>query len=167
MRAAIEHVVTPRIFFPGKQTLRSESELVREYAGAQVAGREEDTTIAFGYAAESYVDFGMPFMFVPIFAFAVGMGALNTWLLRVIRCRELAFPLVTITFWLSLCFFDRSWSTMLGYAASMLVYLCIPVVLVDRVWLSRQANEQAPDGELDARLVGAGGPSTEIGRAHV
>ena len=47
---ALYHLVTPRIFFPNKPDLPSDSELVRKYAGALVAGLDRDTSIAFGYA---------------------------------------------------------------------------------------------------------------------
>src|SRR5439155_1449967 len=62
LREAVEHILTPRVFFPDKPIVTSDSELVRRYAGVWVAGVEQNTSIAFGYAAESYVDFGVPMM---------------------------------------------------------------------------------------------------------
>ena len=41
---------------------------------SQVAGREDGTSIAFGYAAESYIDFGLPLMFLPVFGFGLFVG---------------------------------------------------------------------------------------------
>ena len=38
--AAMVHIVTPRVFFPGKAELPSDSEKVRRYSGVHVAGRE-------------------------------------------------------------------------------------------------------------------------------
>lgn len=64
-------VVTPRILFPDKGALLSDSEMVRTYSGVFVAGAEQGTSIAFGYAAEAYLDFGLPSMFVPSFLFGV------------------------------------------------------------------------------------------------
>src|SRR6185503_7132858 len=58
LRDALVHVVTPRVFFPEKAELMSDSDKVRKYSGAFVAGRESNTSIAFGYSAEAYVDFG-------------------------------------------------------------------------------------------------------------
>src|SRR5215212_5057140 len=60
LRGAIENVLTPRLFFPEKPILPSQSDEVRKYAGVWVGGRETNTSYAFGYAGESYVDFGVP-----------------------------------------------------------------------------------------------------------
>src|SRR5207247_1201301 len=89
--AVIEHITMPRVLFPDKPELPSNSDLVRHYSGVWVAGQERNTSIAFGYAAESYVDFGMPLMFVPMLVFAVFMGAAYAWMMNRIRHRELAF----------------------------------------------------------------------------
>ena len=57
---AIKHILKPRILFPEKAEMASDSNMVRRYSGVWVAGPKEGTSIAFGYAAESYVDFGIP-----------------------------------------------------------------------------------------------------------
>ena len=75
MHDALVHIVTPRFLNPDKPDLISDSELVRKYAGAAVAGSESNTSIAFGNAAESYVDYGLPWMFVPIVIFGFLIGA--------------------------------------------------------------------------------------------
>ena len=63
MWRALLHIVTPRLLFPDKAVLESDSEMVLHYSGVWAAGADQDTSIAFGYAAESYVDFGVPLMF--------------------------------------------------------------------------------------------------------
>jgi len=63
---AVKHVLTPRLFFPGKAPL-SDSDRTSLYTGVKVAGEEQGTSIGIGYVAESYVDFGPVWMFVPIF----------------------------------------------------------------------------------------------------
>src|SRR6185436_2880833 len=90
LKASLTHVLTPRILFPSKADLPNESEYVRKYSGVWVAGAEVGTTIAFGYAAESYVDFGVPLMFLPPLVFGALMGVAFVWLLRNIQHRELA-----------------------------------------------------------------------------
>lgn len=134
--AAVQHALTPRVFFPEKAEMASDSDMVRKYSGVWVAGREEGTTIAFGYAAESYVDFGIPAMFIPIFGFGVLMGVVYAWLLNAIRFRDLGVALVTVIFWLSLYLFERSWANTLGYALSMVAYLGVPLVILDRLFFS-------------------------------
>ena len=63
---AIRHVLMPRIFFPEKARLRSDSELTMIYTGLVLASDAQGTSISMGYMAESYVDFGSVFMYVPI-----------------------------------------------------------------------------------------------------
>lgn len=139
LMSAIRHVLTPRLFFPEKENPPSDSEMVRRYSGVHVAGPEQSTTIAFGYAAESYVDFGVPLMFVPIFLYGFLMGLVYQWFLRVIRHRELAVSLVTVVFWLSLYQFERSWLKTLGMSGTMIIYLGGAVIVLDR-YLSSHAS---------------------------
>ena len=132
---ALLHLVTPRVLFPDKAVLESDSELVTKYAGVAVAGAEQDTSIAFGYAAESYVDFGVPLMFVPVLLFGVLMGmAYHGWL-RIIRHRELAVGLTAVMFWMALYLFERSWVKTLGHTVTMMVYLGSATLVIDRVLL--------------------------------
>src|SRR5437763_3280459 len=44
------------------------------YTGVQTASSEQGTSIGIGYVAESYVDFGPQFMFLPIFLMGVFYG---------------------------------------------------------------------------------------------
>jgi hypothetical protein len=136
---ALLHIVTPRILFPDKAVLESDSEMVMKYAGVWAAGPEHDTSIAFGYAAESYVDFGIPVMFVPVLLFGVVMGvAYHSWL-RAIRHRELAVGLVAVMFWMALYLFERSWIKTLGLTVTMMVYLGGATLIVDHLlaWTRR------------------------------
>jgi hypothetical protein len=148
---ALVHLVTPRFLYPEKPDLPSDSEMVRKYSGVNVAGAESGTSIAFGYAAESYVDFGVPWMFVPvlIWGFLVGI-AYQAWL-AVIRHRELAIALVTVTFWLTLYLFERSWAKTLGGTVTMMVYLGGLTYLVDQWLLMRRAQMQT-SGVVDHLL---------------
>jgi hypothetical protein len=139
--AALTHVVTPRIFFPNKGELVSDSDMVRKYSNMQVAGREKGTSIAFGYAAESYIDYGLPMMFLPVFAFGLLMGFVYAIFRQLIWHRELFVAYATVAFWLSLYLFERSWANTLGVAVGFIVYLGGPVVLFDRFLMVKVANE--------------------------
>ena len=70
---ALKHIATPRLFFPGKAAI-SDSDRTTLYTGIQTAGEEQGTSIGIGYVAESYVDFGPIWMFVPIFLLGVFFG---------------------------------------------------------------------------------------------
>src|SRR5262249_42442091 len=137
------HIVTPRVFFPDKPELPSDSDSVRKYANVRVAGRENDTSIAFGYSIESYIDFGVPLMFVPVFLFGVFVGTCYALFRALIWHRELFVAFATVAFWLSVYLFERSWATMLGTTVSLMVYLGPPVVLLDRFLLVRYNVDQA------------------------
>lgn len=72
---AIVHILTPRLLFPDKPAL-SDSERTRIYAGVEVAGTEQSTSIGIGYVGESYIDYGPVGMFVPIFLLGVFYGVI-------------------------------------------------------------------------------------------
>jgi hypothetical protein len=135
MWTTIRYLATPRIFFPEKSALASESELVRRYSGIWVAGEKEQTNIAFGYAAESYVDFGVPLMFVPVWLYGVLVGTVCSGMLRVVHHRDLAVSVVTVIGWLSLYLFERSWTKTIGLAATLVIYVGALTILLDQLWL--------------------------------
>ncbi len=135
---ALKHLVTPRLLFPDKDRLQSDSVKVRKYSGVWVAGEESGTSIAFGYAAEAYVDFGAPLLFVPVFLFAFLMGIVHQAIPRVIRHRELALGLLAILFWANLYQFERSWVMTLGASVTSLVFLGGTTWAVDRFLLHRR-----------------------------
>jgi len=70
---ALDHVFKPRILFPNKAAL-DDSARASLYTGMEVAGTERGTSIGIGYMAESYVDFGPVFMFLPIFLLGAFYG---------------------------------------------------------------------------------------------
>ena len=126
----------------------SDSEKVRNYSNVRVAGRESNTSIAFGYSAESYIDFGMPLMFLPVFCFGVFIGAMYALFRSIIWHRELFVAFGTVAFWLSAYLFERSWATMLGVTVGFMVYLGLPTVLLDRFLLVRFASQQGKGDDL-------------------
>ncbi|HTY76893.1 MAG TPA: hypothetical protein VMI34_03655 [Candidatus Bathyarchaeia archaeon] len=153
---ALMHLATPRVLFPDKLPLESDSEMVVKYAGVAVAGAEQETSIAFGYAAESYVDFGVPLMFVPVFVFGVLMGmAYHGWL-RIIRHRELAVGLTAVMFWMALYLFERSWIKTLGHTVTMMVYLGSATLVVDRLLLWTRGGLGRPARFRARRRLGQG-----------
>jgi hypothetical protein len=141
LKGAVVHLITPRVLFPDKGELPSDSDMVRKYSGVLVAGAEENTSIAFGYAAESYVDFGLPLMFVPVFVFGLLMGVAYQWFFTTIRHRDLALGLVAVMFWLGVYLFERSWVKTLGLNVTMMVYLGGLTFLIDRWLLMRPAHQ--------------------------
>jgi hypothetical protein len=70
---AFSHIFKPRLFFPDKAEIQDSDE-TRRYTGIEVAGKDQGTSIGIGFVAESYVDFGPVFMFVPIFGVGLLFG---------------------------------------------------------------------------------------------
>jgi len=132
MMEAVQHVLTPRILVPSKADVESDSLQVRRYTGMMVAGPEQNTTISFGYEIQGYIDYGVPGLFVPVFLYAVFMGAAFRFFLRALRHRELSVSVVTVIFWMSLYSYNRSWAKMLGLSLTMIVYLGGITFLFDR-----------------------------------
>ena len=130
---AIVHVLTPRFFFEDKAALLSDSDKVRRYAGANVAGVEQNTSIAFGYVAESYVDFGVPFMYLPIFMFGLAAGLLYSWSWRLFIHQDVATGALSIIFWLGLYLFERSWDRTLGVALTTALFVGGAAFVFDRI----------------------------------
>ena len=71
--SAIEHILKPRILFPDKKPIY-DSELTSKYTGVQFSGAEQGASFSLGTVAESYVDFGKYYMFIPIFFFGLWIG---------------------------------------------------------------------------------------------
>ena len=148
MWEALTHLVTPRFLYPDKPELISDSELVRQYAGAKVAGSESNTSIAFGYSAESYVDYGLPWMFVPAIVWGFLLGVTFQVWMSIIRHRELAVAVTTVMFWLALYLFERSWAKTLGSTVTLMVYLGGLVYLIDQ-WLLMRRIQHLSTGLAD------------------
>jgi hypothetical protein len=56
---AFKNVLMPRLFFPNKPALPSDSERTMRYTGLALASGRQGTSISMGYVADSYVDFGV------------------------------------------------------------------------------------------------------------
>lgn len=129
---AVKNVLTPRLFFPSKAVLPSQSDEVRKYAGVWVAGRETKTSYAFGYAAESYVDFGVPLMFLPVFGWGLFLGLAYRWLRTHVRYDELRTGVTIVIVWSILGSYEASWVMMIGPTLTIMAVLGGGAYLVDR-----------------------------------
>jgi hypothetical protein len=145
LMAAVDNVLTPRLFNPDKPAVPSQSDEVRKYAGVWVKGRETNTSIAFGYVGESYVDFGVPLMFVPILLYGVLIGVAYRQLTARITHAELRAGLTIVIFWSVLGSYETSWVMMIGPAITILGVLGGGAIALDRfLWFSQGRRMQAP-----------------------
>ena len=148
IKEAMVHAVTPRFLFPDKAIIGNESLRTSKYAGIHLAGAEQNTSIAFGYAIESYIDFGLPWMWLPslIFGFVLGVG--YSFLLRTLQHRELAVATATLVYWVTLNLANMSWAKRLGAFTSAFLYIVPLCFLLDR-WLLMKLPD-APSTEAPA-----------------
>ena len=78
---AVRHVLTPRLLFPDKPILLSDSELTMRYTASWLGAEEEGTSVSMGYFAESYIDFGRGGMMVVIGAVGLAWGLMYRYFL--------------------------------------------------------------------------------------
>jgi hypothetical protein len=163
MADTLRFVFEPRILFPEKPTIASDSALVRKYAGVMVAGEDQNTDIAFGYAAESYVDYGVPGMFVPAFIWALFIGAAVSLIFREYHHRDMAISVATVVGWISLYLFERSWAKTIGFGGTLLIYgggLCY---ILDRLWFEKfKKLHEGSLGEGQVADAGSEAPSLQL-----
>ncbi len=162
MADTLRYVFEPRIFFPDKPYIVSDSVMVHKYTGLAVAGEDQDTDIAFGYAAESYIDFGVPGMFVPMGIWAMFIGIACALIFREYHHRDIAVSIVTVIGWFALYLFERSWTKTIGYGGSLLIYAGGLCYLLDRLWFEKFKNLYAgvvDDGQIDDA---AGAPALQF-----
>ena len=76
---AVQHIFMPRLLFPNKLPLPSDSEVTNYYTGLHFAGEEEGTSIALGYVTESYIDFGIGGMCGTLFFIGLLWGLMYTY----------------------------------------------------------------------------------------
>lgn len=90
---SILHVLQPRLLFPDKPSLESDSDVTARYTGLYVA--DEGTSISIGYMGESYIDFGRVGMFVPIFLIGTLWGFLYVYFMQRARYALVGYAFAT------------------------------------------------------------------------
>jgi len=73
LQMALTNAFMPRLLFPSKPVLPSDSYYTRRFTGIMVA--EEGTSISIGYMAEFYADWGLAGMFLSILGYGCLIGA--------------------------------------------------------------------------------------------
>ena len=131
---AVSNSIMPRMFFPEKGVLPSSSDEVRKYSGVNVTGRERNTSFAFGYAGESYVDFGWPMMLVPILAFGCILGLVDRLIRSLLRSPEIRDSVRVVVLWSSMYLYEVSWVMLIGTTTSLLVVLIGAGFVFERVF---------------------------------
>lgn len=134
---AITRPFMPRLFFPEKPVL-DDSELTRTYTGLAISGSEVGTSISIGYVGESYIDFGVFGMMLPIFMLGYAMGRLYRWLAFQSKPGSLLGMSLAAPCMMTVSTFEIALAkTIGGFIVSALVALLIVIVVLPRVqrWL--------------------------------
>lgn len=140
---AIVRVFTPRFLFSDKPPVH-DSVRTNYYTGLGVASYEQGTSISIGYMAESYIDFGVPFMFLPIFGLGVLLGLFYRWLHNHPSTRGIwVMGLSTVALWPALLFETSITKMLPSFAVTMAVVVLVTLLLPGIMkLLSTQANHQ-------------------------
>ena len=94
LRMAMNNAFMPRLLFPSKPVLPSDSYYTRRFTGIMVA--EEGTSISIGYMAEFFADWGLAGMFTSIFAYGCLIGACLELVRRFVRPTILVNPFLIV-----------------------------------------------------------------------
>jgi len=142
-KQSITHVLTPRVFFPDKPSLLSDSELTMQYTGLRLASDDEGTSISIGYMGESYIDFGAYGMFIPIFLLGLMWGLMYFYFISRARFVVIGYAFAT-TLLLGAYQFEMASIKLLGGVLMKFLVLAMIMYLADRYvgrWL--QGKEQS------------------------
>lgn len=133
LKMAVTNAVLPRLLFPDKAVLPSDSYYTRRFTGIKVA--DGATSVSIGYMAEFYADWGPVGMFVAVLAFGCWIGLLAGILSTSIPVPFLRFGVLVVTF-LSVADFEQQFIK--GFAALNLnVIIMLAILHVAGPWLAR------------------------------
>lgn len=122
---AIRHIFQPRLLFPDKPPL-DDSAITSKYTGLRWAGADEGTSISIGYVAESYVDYGIPQMFIPVAILALLVGLLYRNITRQPQKYALLFYVTSIVLFIRFSHIETSYTKIIGgLITTFLVYILI------------------------------------------
>lgn len=141
-QSAIAHILMPRLLFPNKPALIGDSEITRKYTGIMVAGAEQGTSIGIGYVAESYVDFGYVFMFVPIFLLGFMQGIIYNYFIFKAKSTIIGYGMVTGVLVFSAFSFETAAAKILGGTLMSFIVLALALKYLEMPFIARVKNKQ-------------------------
>ena len=112
-KQALVNSFVPRLLNPDKAVL-DDSARTSYYTGGWVAGVQEGASISLGYIAESYIDFGPFFMFLPLFAWGCLVGFVYRVMLRSSSNLVFNYGCATALVVVNACFLETSNVKMVG-----------------------------------------------------
>lgn len=144
---AIQHVIFPRFLFPDKPIL-DDSAIMRKYTGYDWVIPDGAASISLGYIAESYVDFGRDFYFLPSIFLAFLFGGIFLFFSSTKDHRLLLDIGAVIVILLNFQLIERTGSKILGGTIMpLIVYLVIIRPFVYKPILKYILKKQPKDPE--------------------
>lgn len=133
LTAAVQHVTMPRLLFPGKAPLPSDSELTAFYTANVYLLYMPGTSISLGYVTEGYIDFGVPGVIAMGVLLALLMSGVAVAFRRAVADPAVAMALTCATL-MNLRLFETSLPKLLGGTLSTFIVQLAIVVLLRR-WI--------------------------------
>ena len=147
LRMAMLNAFVPRVLFPEKPELPSDSYYTRRFTGIPVA--EAGTSVSIGYMAEFYADWGIGGMFASVFLFGAWIGIVGSLVRRWTAVPALAFASVT-TVLLGVADFEQQFIK--GFAGLNLnAIVTLVLVFALRPWLLKVVGSQPGRPSVSAR----------------
>ena len=157
--AAVKHILTPRILFPDKPAIVSDSEITNRFTGLSVAGDEAGTSFSIGYMGESYVDFGPFWMFVPILLVGVWRGLMYRFFLRkpdqILAGYAFAVALFTLTYQLEVATGKLLGGVLMRFIVLALIFQFVVPYVVTWLQKGREEDFGAEESSLPIRRAWA------------
>jgi hypothetical protein len=133
LRMAVLNAFVPRVLYPDKPALPSDSYYTRRFAAVNVA--EGMTSISIGYMAEFYADWGRSGMLISVFGYGLLMGLIRRGLRRVVK-PTLFIDGALATVFMPVLAFEHQFVK--GFGAINVGFLVVAaVVVISRRWLPR------------------------------
>jgi len=133
---AVKHVVLPRLLFPDKPRLASDTALTIEYTGLKLAGAERGTSIGMGYMAETYIDFGPLLMFAVIFALGLLYGLVYRYFAEQAKVKIFGYA-VAVSILKDVFFFETDNAKLLGGILMGVIIMALALKFVAPWFISR------------------------------
>jgi hypothetical protein len=152
--AALQHTFQPRALFPNNPRLPSDSEHTMAYTGLQMASGAQGTSISIGYVGDSYIDFGLRGMFIPIFIIGLLFGLMYAFYLNRARYQILGFAFATAVM-IQAYKFEVAALKLLGGMLTSFLVLALLMWLAERfLWqFAQRGDAPAPGPEQDQAPV--------------
>jgi hypothetical protein len=135
------HILMPRIFFPEKKVI-DDSEMVNTYCLQRVS-QGKGATFSLGFMAESYIDFGWYWMYLPIFLLGLVFGGMYRFIMQ--RAPNYLWACIGVTpLWFNIACNGAPGTKILGwlftYVIALVLFKRFMIVPIDKMIRKKQLS---------------------------